>query len=98
MVHAAAYILVTCFFLFKNIYGIYFFPTENVKGKGKKRKRDDDSDDDDDKKKKKKTTKHTPKDTAEERVRKEMEKVMYKKDGQILDKINLLITYRFCHF
>ncbi|XP_068624912.1 probable ATP-dependent RNA helicase DDX27 [Battus philenor] len=48
---------------------------ENQKAKGKKRKRDDDSDDDDDKKKKKKQTKHTPKDTAEERVRKEMEKV-----------------------
>ncbi|XP_045455888.1 probable ATP-dependent RNA helicase DDX27 [Melitaea cinxia] len=45
------------------------------KGKGKKRKHDDDSDDDDNKKKKKKVTKHTPKDTAEERVRREMEKV-----------------------
>ncbi|CAK1590909.1 unnamed protein product [Parnassius mnemosyne] len=48
---------------------------ENLKGKGKKRKRDDDSDDEDSKKKKKKQTKHTPKDTAEERVRREMEKV-----------------------
>ncbi|XP_014366734.2 probable ATP-dependent RNA helicase DDX27 [Papilio machaon] len=48
---------------------------ENLKAKGKKRKRDDDSDEDDGKKKKKKATKHTPKDTAEERVRKEMEKV-----------------------
>ncbi|XP_034826008.1 probable ATP-dependent RNA helicase DDX27 [Maniola hyperantus] len=47
------------------------------KGKGKKRKHGDDSDDDDDtkKKKKKKQTKHTPKDSAEERVRREMEKV-----------------------
>ncbi|CAH2097485.1 unnamed protein product [Euphydryas editha] len=45
------------------------------KGKGKKRKHDDDSDDDNNKKKKKKVTKHTPKDTAEERVRREMEKV-----------------------
>ncbi|CAH2057037.1 unnamed protein product, partial [Iphiclides podalirius] len=49
---------------------------ENPKAKGKKRKRDDGSDDEDDKKKKKKKqTKHTPKDTAEERVRREMEKV-----------------------
>ncbi|XP_026490193.2 probable ATP-dependent RNA helicase DDX27 [Vanessa tameamea] len=45
------------------------------KGKGKKRKNDDDSDDDINKKKKKKVTKHAPKDTAEERVRREMEKV-----------------------
>ncbi|XP_052744151.1 probable ATP-dependent RNA helicase DDX27 isoform X2 [Bicyclus anynana] len=46
------------------------------KGKGKKRKRGDDSDDEDiNKNKKKKQTKHAPKDTAEERVRREMEKV-----------------------
>ncbi|RVE50799.1 hypothetical protein evm_004548 [Chilo suppressalis] len=47
------------------------------KTKGKKRKRDDSDDDDEDinKKKKKKETKHTPKDTPEERVRREMEKV-----------------------
>ncbi|CAK1543490.1 unnamed protein product [Leptosia nina] len=42
--------------------------------KGKKRRRDDDSDDDAPKKKKKQT-KHAPKDSAEERVRREMEKV-----------------------
>ncbi|XP_050355844.1 probable ATP-dependent RNA helicase DDX27 [Nymphalis io] len=48
---------------------------QTQKGKGKKRKNDDESDDDDNKKKKKKVTKHTPKDTAEERVRREMEKV-----------------------
>ncbi|XP_046973500.1 probable ATP-dependent RNA helicase DDX27 [Vanessa cardui] len=45
------------------------------KGKGKKRKNDDDSDEDINKKRKKKVTKHAPKDTAEERVRREMEKV-----------------------
>lgn len=48
---------------------------ENPKAKGNKRKRDADSDDEDDKKKKKKQTKHAPKDTAEERVKREMEKV-----------------------
>ncbi|XP_041974712.1 probable ATP-dependent RNA helicase DDX27 [Aricia agestis] len=42
--------------------------------KGKKRKNEDDDSDDDNKKKKKKT-KHAPKDTPEERVRREMEKV-----------------------
>ncbi|XP_038218422.1 probable ATP-dependent RNA helicase DDX27 [Zerene cesonia] len=47
---------------------------EIQKGKGKKRRRDDDSDDDGPKNKKKQT-KHTPKDTAEERVQREMEKV-----------------------
>ncbi|CAG4939021.1 unnamed protein product [Colias eurytheme] len=47
---------------------------ETQKGKGKKRRHDDDSDDDGPKKKKKQT-KHTPKDTAEERVQREMEKV-----------------------
>ncbi|OWR47703.1 putative ATP-dependent RNA helicase DDX27, partial [Danaus plexippus plexippus] len=44
------------------------------KGKGKKRKHDDDDSDDGEKKKKKRQTKHV-KDSAEERVRKEMEKV-----------------------
>ncbi|XP_045762672.1 probable ATP-dependent RNA helicase DDX27 [Maniola jurtina] len=50
---------------------------KSQKGKGKKRKHGDDSDDDDDSKKnkKKKQTKHTPKDSPEERVRREMEKV-----------------------
>ncbi|XP_072948297.1 probable ATP-dependent RNA helicase DDX27 [Epargyreus clarus] len=49
-----------------------------LKGKGKKRKQDYvDSDDDSPKKKKpkQKQTKHTPKDSAEERVKREMEKV-----------------------
>lgn len=50
--------------------------TDTQKGKGKKRRRDDDSDDDGPKKKKK-PSKHTPKDSAEERVRWEMEKVSY---------------------
>ncbi|KAM3955940.1 dead-box helicase Rs1 [Aphomia sociella] len=47
------------------------------KGKGKKRKRDSDGDSDDDGggKKRKKQTKHKPKDTPEERVKREMEKV-----------------------
>ncbi|CAG9792901.1 unnamed protein product [Diatraea saccharalis] len=46
------------------------------KGKGKKRKRDDSDDDEEDiNNKKKKHTKHKPKDTPEERVRREMEKV-----------------------
>ncbi|XP_050671446.1 probable ATP-dependent RNA helicase DDX27 [Leptidea sinapis] len=44
------------------------------KGKGKKRKHNDDSDDETPKKKNK-ATKYKPKDTAEERVRREMEKV-----------------------
>ncbi|XP_045505039.1 probable ATP-dependent RNA helicase DDX27 isoform X2 [Colias croceus] len=47
---------------------------DTQKGKGKKRRHDDDSDDDSPKKKKRQT-KHTPKDTAEERVQREMEKV-----------------------
>ncbi|CAG9570830.1 unnamed protein product [Danaus chrysippus] len=47
---------------------------KSQKGKGKKRKHDDDDSDDGEKKKKKKQTKHV-KDSAEERVRKEMEKV-----------------------
>ncbi|KAL0861330.1 hypothetical protein ABMA27_008887 [Loxostege sticticalis] len=49
------------------------------KGKGKKRKRDDESDDDNDNGRKRKRpanqTKHKPKDTPEERVQREMEKV-----------------------
>ncbi|XP_026728502.1 probable ATP-dependent RNA helicase DDX27 isoform X2 [Trichoplusia ni] len=45
-------------------------------GKGKKRKRDDDDDDSgDDTRKKKRPTKHKPKDTPEDRVNREMEKV-----------------------
>lgn len=47
-----------------------------AKSKGKKRKHEgDDDSDDESNKKKKKTSKHKPKDTPEERVRREMEKV-----------------------
>ncbi|KAH9644227.1 hypothetical protein HF086_013077 [Spodoptera exigua] len=50
--------------------------TDKKKGKGKKRKHEDDDDDSDDgKRKKKKPNKHKPKDTPEERVNREMEKV-----------------------
>ncbi|KAH9630306.1 hypothetical protein HF086_009229 [Spodoptera exigua] len=49
---------------------------DKKKGKGKKRKHEDDDDDSDDgKRKKKKPNKHKPKDTPEERVNREMEKV-----------------------
>ncbi|KAI5633267.1 DEAD/DEAH box helicase domain-containing protein [Phthorimaea operculella] len=46
-----------------------------MKGKGKKRKHDGSDDEDDGASKRKKQTKHKPKDTPEERVRREMEKV-----------------------